>query len=277
MKNRKTNKVIFWFLLAVAPLYGRYDTSTSDTDEYIRFCIEAVESEEVFSRFKIAPVYNVVLEHVSEELGRGYLDVVLEQTPELLEKIEAFRENDRIGSPVIAQYAETGALSPTTVRYMKVASDLKTLFGDELEGARVIEIGGGYGGLCKILSEYFHFQSYTIVDLPEPLLLAKKYLERMGICGISFLTHLDPIPEGEFDLVIANYSFCECTGAMQDKYAKEILSCARRGYITCNPPNLAITPSKDEMLEKLRRHFIPFREIPERPNLCAPNYILFWD
>ena len=61
-----------------------------------------------------------------------------------------FRENDRLGSPLTCDYDACGRFSPTTLRYAKVYSDLMRLFRD-LDGQRIIEIGGGYGGQCFVI------------------------------------------------------------------------------------------------------------------------------
>ena len=63
------------------------------------------------------------------------------------------------------------AVSPTTLRYLKVANDLETLFSS-LDGLRICEIGVGYGGQCRVLDAMFAVKSYTLVDLRPVLELA---------------------------------------------------------------------------------------------------------
>ncbi len=116
-----------------------------------------------------------MVETVSCQSGREFLDFVLQNDPNLIPLFDKFRENDLIGDPVCFDYGEYGKFSPTTLRYIKIASDLKQQFGD-LSQLHIVEIGGGYGGQCKALSDLTGFASYTLIDLPEALALARKYL-----------------------------------------------------------------------------------------------------
>jgi len=49
------------------------------------------------------------------------------------------------------------------------------LFG-LLDDAKIVEIGGGYGGQCKIIYDCFEPISYLMIDLGELLKLQEKYL-----------------------------------------------------------------------------------------------------
>jgi putative sugar O-methyltransferase len=51
-----------------------------------------------------------------------------------------------------------------------------TLIGDA-PISRVVEVGGGYGGLCKTLSVVCDFDEYILVDLPEAVAVQEKYLK----------------------------------------------------------------------------------------------------
>ncbi|MBS0620549.1 MAG: putative sugar O-methyltransferase [Verrucomicrobia bacterium] len=265
------------YLLATAGLQLEHPTSVSDYREFTEFCQRAADNSEVFASFRQSSTYQAILEHVGFECGRMYLDIILKQSPEFLDQIDRFRTNDTIGGPATYYYDETGVISPTTLRYVKVASDLKLLFGDALYDSSIIEIGGGYGGQCKILSDLCHFKKYTIVDLPGPLALIKRYLEALNIENVTLRT-FDEVIEGEnFDLVISNYGYTECSPSMQEKYAREILANARRGYMTCSEGG----EKKVESFDRLRRHGISFFERPETPPIgfCQngdPNYVVIW-
>lgn len=152
--------------------------SISETSSYPQLCQLAVENEEVFANFKRYPAYQAILEHVSYEHGKEYLDIILKEDPELVSLFNKFRENDLLGNPIVYDYGQYGIFSPTTLRYIKVARDLRKKFGD-MSHMRVVEIGGGYGGQCKILSDLCGFASYTIIDLPEAVKLANKYLSAL--------------------------------------------------------------------------------------------------
>ena len=126
--------------------------SESDNGYYLSAVSRALKNYSKFSNFKRHPFYRLILEHTTEELGEQYLKIVQEQNPQFLDDptLSGLRKNDDIGNPIKHSYPGVGEISPTTLRYIKVASDLRDLFGDNL-GDHVIEIGCGYGGQILIL------------------------------------------------------------------------------------------------------------------------------
>ena len=119
------------------------------------------------------------------------------------------------------------------IKFYLNLSDLIFLFGD-LSGFKIVEIGGGYGGLCKIISDLFSFESYTLFDLPECLRLSKKFLDSFNVKNVNFCTNHSLPSIGNFDLVISNYAFSELNGNLQQSYFNNILSITPLGYLTCN-------------------------------------------
>lgn len=106
----------------------------------------AIASYKHFKNFKRDKSYNKILEHVSEREGAEYLAILRRRNDGILELArDTLLKSDEIGNPRKYDYGTGSLLSPTTLRYLKVASDLKLLFG-ELDGRKLAEIGGGYGG-----------------------------------------------------------------------------------------------------------------------------------
>lgn len=99
------------------------------------------------------------------------------------------------------------------------------------EPLRVLEIGGGYGGLAYYLAEIYPNLEYFIVDIPESLLFSSIYLYTLfsnrnnrvivsssqdftarGIPGFTFVPNyaIDNLnPEGKFTLIINTSSLTE--------------------------------------------------------------------
>jgi putative sugar O-methyltransferase len=250
----------------------------SDNELYPSFCSAAARDEAEFQNFKRSPIYNLVQEYSTYEEGHDYLVQILSKYPFLLDKLAQFRKNDSLGNPQVFNYPFVGLFSPSTLRYMKVAGDLKKHFGD-LNGFKVIEIGGAYGGQCKILSDLFHFQSYTIVDLPECLELAKKYLEKQEIDGIKYCAPNNVSNSESYDLVISNYSFTEYKRDYQQKIVQKIFKSSKNGYLTCNfyPKHFGVKSlSKDELINALSSLALELEELPEEPLTGKDNFILTW-
>lgn len=256
-----------------------FSESISGVSDYPKFCKMAVEDELVFSEFKRCAKYQEVLEHVSFSQGKDYLDIILQRYPEILNQIGRCRENDLLGNPNTYFYGELyGYFSPTTLRYMKVAGDLISLFGS-LADKRIAEIGIGYGGQCKIISDITGFSDYTLIDLPEVCFLSEKYLNLLHVNGVSFVNNGN-ISENEiYDLVISNYAFSEISVDEQLNYIKNVINKSKNGYMTCNFVSDLFkikSLSLDEILLLIQ---LPNRKIelfPEEPITFSNNVIIVW-
>jgi len=222
--------------------YYGWRCAQSMVDTYIAGCLAAANYDNVFKNFKEQTAYGYILEHVPADLGAKYLDNVQNHNLDLLKGIKKFYINDKLGSPSIQKYrldefkGEIITISPTTARYIKVLSDLKSLYGS-LDDMNIVEIGAGYGGMPLVMSKEFKFKNYYDVDLHGPAELAKKYcVDKHEMDNFHVLTpdQIDELKDVEIDLVISNYAFSECNYEAQDIYIDKILSKAKRGYITHN-------------------------------------------
>lgn len=200
-------------------------------DRYNAVCEKAASDDIFFEIFRRHPVYMEIVETLTPEPGLEYINIALKKCPDFAHKIEAFRRNDEVGSPFVASYSKIGQFAPTTLRYVKIAADLQRMFGD-LSGARIAEIGVGYGGQCRILSDLHAFESYTMFDLPSALRLATRYLNHFKVANLSqaSLEHTND----DFDLVISNYALSEIKKDVQDVYISKVLSRATHGYVIYN-------------------------------------------
>lgn len=250
-------------------------TSITDEGAYLALCTRAAADATIFDGFRREPVYVQTLEHVTEQQGAEYLRVIQRDSPHLLtEFLDLCRTNDRFGSPTTYEYPGIGVISPVTLRYLKVVSDLERHFGD-LTDKRVIEIGVGYGGQCSLVAQRWRIDRYVLVDLEPALALARRYLTELGVVeGLDF-TPPESLLAGDHDLCISNYAFSELTRDVQDRYARLAASSSSRGYLTCNfisDLHGLDSWSRDE-LEHLHTgaHWLP-----EEPITYQGNQILVW-
>ena len=242
-------------------------------EKYKRICQQAATQDDVFQTFRKHDDYTPMLEHVSYEQGLQYLKVVEDRNPQLLQHLDKFKENDKWGSPQTFDYYKVGVVSPTTLRYIKVLSDLIEMF-ESVEGENVIELGGGYGGQCRIISCLFNFNSYTIVDLPEVTPLINRYLT--GVPNAKATTLPELTDGASYDLFISNYAFTELPKALQAEYLKKVVNRSTHGYITCNfiSEDCGVTSmGKDEMLKQLEHEYTI---IDEFPKTHPKNFLLVW-
>jgi putative sugar O-methyltransferase len=251
--------------------------SVSDNGEYVASVNEAISSYKAFSKFKRDPRYQAILEHVTYQQGHAYLEIIKSQSPSFLFKIDVFKLNDLVGGAKLHEYEGIGAISPSTLRYLKVASDLIKIFGNNI-GDRIAEIGVGYGGQLLIVDKIFNFEQYDLFDLPVVLLLATKYIESHTLNSSYHTTSLNQ-HKGDviYDLVISNYAFSELPSELQTRYIEKIILKSKRGYLTMNSGknNCAFTENK-LTLNELKKLLPRFEIIPESPLTHPGNYIIIW-
>lgn len=244
---------------------------------YSSVCQQAADSDLVFSQFKRNPNYTAFVEHLSYLDGINYLKVIKEEYPDLLKRTDQFRQNDLYGNPQVFNYKEIGKFSPTTLRYVKVAGDLKREFGANLSNMHIVEIGGGYGGQCKILADICDFASYTLIDLPACNALSKKYLELMGIKNVHFIDNTAIHDIGQYDLVISNFAFSEFSPQEQIVYWENVIQPTPNGYMTLNFPHIwPETFTLDDMLAKLLASARQGKIEPEIPQTGGDNQLMLW-
>lgn len=247
-------------------------SSLSDSNSYNDFCRLASQDPATFATFRQNVVYNEILEHLSQEQGEEYLKII-QKDGDIYQAISSFQENDQYGSPTTFAYKDIGHFAPTTLRYIKVLSDLKGLFGP-LDDMAICEIGVGYGGQCRVINALYTPKTYLLVDLESVLMLSKHYLNHFSCAPRCQTSTSDQLPQQSYDLVISNYAFTELRRPIQDIYLEKLILPAKRGYITYNDinPDDFNSYSLKELLE-----MIPgAHTIPEDPLTHPNNCIITW-
>ena len=196
---------------------------------YLQACRAASQGSDFFRGFKSHPAYRHVLEHVSYEEGKQYLDEI---KIDYTDKLDEIKENDALGTPVTCTYDGVGTISPTTIRYLKNTSDIVTKFGTSFNS--IVEIGGGYGGLCKVLSSFVDFEQYLLLDLEECNMLSRKYLSHFDLPTMSYQAEEIVELEDRFDLLISNYALSECNRETQMMYIERFVKNSDKFYLMHN-------------------------------------------
>ncbi len=244
-------------------------SSVSDNGEYPVFCASAAADDKVFRTFKSHPSYTLTLEHVTPEEGLECLKMILSGDGALAGLLDKFKDNDRYGSPPLFDYGAYGRFSPTTLRYVKILEDLRNLFGD-LNGKHIVEIGGGYGGQCQIITSFFNVASYTVYDLAPVAALIRKYWDKNGVrANVNALPFSELRAGMPCDLVISNYAFSECIEEVREMYLDKLILRAPAGYMICNyfdePTRAGIA-----------RRIPGAKMIAEKPQTAPDNFVLVW-
>jgi hypothetical protein len=252
--------------------------SIYDQSVFAQVCLQAAQDEAHFSDFKRNPFFNLLWENLSEEEGRMWLGKIQDQYPFALEKMEQFRQMDAIGAPRVYAFDAIGPISASTLRLSFIASDIQKKVGD-LSQLRVVQIGAAYGGLCKILHTIADFRSFTLVDLPEQLQLAKKCLEVLGVKNVIYLSP-EELAEGEvYDLAISDRSFSEFNCSYQKLFFDRILSSSRCGYLLGRifPKHFGVKAMNAEELKMEFQKMGRFSTWEMRePSPENEDYFIFW-
>lgn len=216
------------------------------TTPYIEKCKIFATNDDLFNTFKQDEDYTKILEGKEKIIGQecywrmknwysNYEEFIFKY-------LEKFKENDIFGSPTLHFYPEIKTyMSPGTMKYI---SDTLNIFNflENFKPKIIFEIGGGYGGMCKTISSVYNFDRYFMLDIPEPILLCKKYLNHFeNIKNKIFYIDTDKfenIGDIDVDLVIADASLAECNLETQKYYTENILIKAKHGYIVYNTLHL---------------------------------------
>lgn len=247
--------------------YSHAKEYRSDTEDgnYESAVISILKNQKSFNNFKRSYSYRDVLEHVSEHHGKEYLKILETRNDGILTTaIDTVLISDNVGNPIKFKYDNySKPLSPTTLRYLKVASDLKILFGSDL--GEVVEIGCGYGGQTLINDQLLNVKSALLLDLPIVNNLIDRYLNYHLLKGAFNTTVINKMTPTHYDLVISNYAFSELPKNLQLIYIEKVLSKAKRGYLTMNSGYGGKRSYGKLSLDELRNLLPKFLVIEEEP------------
>jgi len=146
-----------------------------------------------------------------------------------------------------------------------------------LDGMRIVEVGGGYGGQGKVICDMFDIASYTIVDLSEALDLTARYLAAAA-CKSRFnfvpakMSHT-PRP---CDLFISNYALSECSLTVQQTYIDCYVRQSSRGYVTYNETSAAYGVDSASALTFVSLSGKDCTIADEYPRTFSENSIVTW-
>ena len=217
---------------------------TGDSPEWSSSCALAAESEDYFREFRSSPVFAHNVEG-TPRLGGQLLIRKLAKNPVFLASILLIAKSDLYGSPLkLLKFKSTSGellFSPTTLRYVNNCLNSIGLFGDDIFNQPIIEIGGGYGGECKIFNDIAQVVTrsttslnWTIYDLSTSTGLIKKWIKLFGYTAkFAEIGALVSKPHDNY-LVISNGALSEMRGAVLENYFEKIVIPAKRGYFITN-------------------------------------------
>jgi hypothetical protein len=213
-------------------------------ESYQAFIKTCLQDETIFQNFKVVPYYREILEHVSYNLGIEYLIHIWNEfrldTPAVAEYCT---KNDRVGNPVLFEYAPNIKWSATSIRYIHHALlILKHMKKVGVDNVDVVEVGCGYGGLCLAIEHFskhmgITIKSYTLIDLDEPNALQEKYLSQHSLqfpCSFLSASNYGKEITGTEHFLISNYCFSEIASSHQSNYREVLFPKCSHGFFVWN-------------------------------------------
>jgi len=269
-RNRKL------FLVKADKQFAAGNTSVSDSDnfqDFLNICGLASQDLKIFSKFRRGYGLAEVVDNVTLEQGKGYIQEINRQVEWREDFTNALAKIDSVGSPRKYFFPQIGFCSPTSLRYLKVFIDLKTLFGP-IKSFKIVEIGIGFGGQAGLIMSLENPSSYSFLDVGPVLALSKTFIAKLGLeSELSWHDGRNP-EKMKPDLVISNYAFSELSRELQKQYLENVILPSKRGYITWN--SSAVGHEKCYSIDELVRAIPNSRIKAEVPNTGVGNVIIFW-
>jgi hypothetical protein len=241
--------------------------------------------------FKSNPSYNSILEHVSYEQGKSYINLIIKIVNDEFRQItfeninDYLLMNDKYGNPKKEKFMYKDVeiiCSPTSLRYV-YHSLLILKYFKNVSTQKIVEVGCGYGGLflginhfAKILN--VEIDKYYFIDLPEVTKLIKRYLDlHENSININYSiqsAYNYGIDINDNDLFfISNYCFTEIEEVHRNNYIKHLFPKISSGFIIWQTVfNLPIN-----MLNIINKDIkYVTEEIPQTATMQKKNYYVYF-
>jgi hypothetical protein len=196
-----------------------------------------VKSLDDISDFKQNPKYKWILEHVTSEEGEQYYNE-LKYVFDDRTILNFCSLNDSVGNPHKNSVVRNTNVSATSLRYLYHAH----LILSNLQGRNIVEVGGGYGGLCLAIDfvsklRNITISSYSIIDLKDIIRLQELYLKKFNL-GFPVAFH-DASTYGSNitttdNFLISNYCISEIAAKERHMYYNVLLPKISHGFIIWN-------------------------------------------
>jgi hypothetical protein len=218
---------------------------------HIDICKNALFNISIYNNFKRIPEYTKILEHTTEYFGIEYIKLIFSEHEKYAKLLDwkKLKENDLIGNPNLSNFIilkdylniDDCIFSPSTIYYIYRGLDIidKILVNDNIN---ILEIGGGYGGQCKLIIDMcsmlgININKYGIIDLESASKLQDKYLSTFEYKNVEFFEYENIKNFDDFKLynnLISVYALSEFEVDVQDYYINNIIKYMDNIYILCN-------------------------------------------
>jgi hypothetical protein len=216
------------------------ESVTANIPCWVRDSLKAGEDDEFFRTFRRSQIFLEVIEGTTINGGLWNLKRLLKDN-NFLVSINEISKSEFFGSPLnLIEFSTKDGLAhhlnPTTIRYANNACNILSFFGNKILDLEVYEIGGGYGGECKVFQDisrsvFSKSISWNIYDLPSSKSLITKWLANFGY-RINFKEINEKISSNS--LVISCGALSEMRGDLLREYVYNVVLKCNYGYFITN-------------------------------------------
>jgi hypothetical protein len=200
-KNKKKLQKVdydYWVEDIKFPDFTEEELEKFQSDQNFHFCIARIDN------------YNEILNHAMNHCNLISPEI-FQQLASIGDSLVGYTDDQKKviseRSPRITSYVTANHLIYLTFL-------IKHFRFNEIEDLRILEFGGGYGNVCRLLFKLvININNYTIIDIPGMSRLQefflKKNLDETQLERILYSDSLNEVKKQKFDLVIANHSLSE--------------------------------------------------------------------
>ncbi len=211
--------------------------------------IANITTKKDLCNFKSNPNVTAILEHMTFDFGRQYLELILRKTPIPPETIKKYcDQNDLYGGGIKFDYFVDESLpvmktSSSNFRYLFHAHLIMSYIGEKAGVQNIVEVGAGYGGLYLALAALaplykVKIANYHMVDLPAISELQQQYLKPFVKGDSKLHFHNAFLFGGDIEnenlFLISNYCFSEISSENQKKYVDILFPKVKHGFMAWN-------------------------------------------
>jgi len=243
---------------------------TTIYDKWKIICNHIVDNN--LTDWKRHPDVTTMLEHLAINYAKIYLQNLLDDgvNPQIIQELCSL--NDQFGNANVQEFENNIHSSPSSIRYVRHAIDICNLIKNKnFKKVNIVEIGGGYGGLCLVLNALSKhlgivIDKYFIYDLPETQKLQRYYLNSSSNVrwkpANSFASNFITI-DGEINILVSCYCLSEIDDNYKLEYLRNLLPKVACGYLAWNWGDKSGLPENKT-------------DVPEYPDTGNGNTIITW-
>ena len=222
--------------------------------QYINDVNRIISDDNTFNNFKRYSYYNSVIGYSEPLCVQNCYKTILKH-PDVVINISKFLLQEEIGNSdkyCFAPDKSGNKISGNLIRNIETICLLKEAFGD-LNNKNILEFGCSFGQLTGcILVQWPDVKCIHLIDLPEVLKLAEKYLSKIPNIDVKKINFKEPEPSVVMDVAISEYGLSEITPETIEEYYNKYFKSSDNIFLRSN---ITKDVEHNQFIELLKKTF----------------------